>query len=298
MPCYHPLTGYFSKDVSSTGKRGIVFDRNASHSGIGFKLPCGRCIGCRLERARQWAVRCVHESKLHEHNCFLTLTYAPEHLPDDGSLRKRDLQLFMKRLRKRFGNGIRFYGCGEYGEDFGRPHYHILLFNCQFRDKVFYKKSKSGETLYTSDIVRELWPYGHNSIGDVTFDSAAYVAGYVVDKINGEKADEHYYNPDNGVFMQPEFSLMSRRPGIGTGFYERFAREIYRSDSVVLNGAEFPPPRFYDNKFELVDSKRLDKLKSIRRRRAILNKADNTPARRRVREVVAIRKLRMFRREI
>lgn len=291
MPCYHPLTAFHGKNG------GVVFNRHTSKTGISFQLPCGRCVGCRLERSRQWAVRCVHESKLHVHNCFLTLTYDNDHLPDDGSLVKRHLQLFMKRLRKKFGNGIRFYACGEYGADFGRPHYHVLLFGLDFPDKVFHKKSKSGERLYTSEVVRALWPFGANIIGDVTFDSCRYVAGYVVDKITGDKADEHYLSPD-GVLLLPEFSLMSRRPGIGAGFYDKFGKEIYRHDSVVLNGVEFTPPRFYDARYELVDSARLAELKEARRKRAIAKRSDNTPERRRVREVVALRKARLFKREI
>ena len=111
MPCFHPLTGYHGKEVSKNGKRPIVFNRNRSFDGIPVKLPCGRCIGCRLERSRQWAMRCVHEASLHEANCFITLTYDDAHCPKDGSLRFEHWQKFMKRFRKRFGSGVRFYHC-------------------------------------------------------------------------------------------------------------------------------------------------------------------------------------------
>ena len=121
------------------------------------ELPCGRCIGCKLERARQWAVRCMHEAALHEANCFVTLTYEDDKLPPDGGLRPRDFVLFMKRLRKRYGNGIRFFHCGEYGEKFLRPHHHVLLFNHDWPDKRVCRTSKSGESLYSSGELESLW---------------------------------------------------------------------------------------------------------------------------------------------
>src|SRR5882672_6540477 len=98
MPCYGPIKGFYSAEVSNTGKRKIVFDLKLAHSGVAITLPCGRCVGCKLERSRQWAMRCVHESKLHKDNVFVTLTYDNENLPAGGTLIKRDLQLFMKRL--------------------------------------------------------------------------------------------------------------------------------------------------------------------------------------------------------
>ena len=108
MPCYCPITAYYGKDVSKTGKRRIVFSRDASFSGVTLKLPCGQCIGCRLEKSRQWAVRCMHEKQMHPFNEFVTLTYDDAHLPEGGALVKRHLQLFFKRLRKKFGKGVRF----------------------------------------------------------------------------------------------------------------------------------------------------------------------------------------------
>lgn len=292
MPCYSPLTGYYSRDVGASGKRGITFQRSASFSGVPMKLPCGQCIGCRLERSRQWAIRCVHETKLHEHNEFVTLTYDNEHLPAGGTLVKRDLQLFMKRLRKMCGNGIRFYACGEYGETTGRPHYHLLLFNCTFPDKVFYKRAKRGENLYKSAMLYKLWPLGHNVIGAVTFDSAAYVARYLIGKHLGDPTESRLGD------RLPEFTLMSRRPGIGAGWFEKYMREAYADDSVIMNGKRIRPPRYYDTKFELVDSKRLAKLKQKRRRKALVRRADNSPERRRVRARIQLYRLKHQTREV
>lgn len=278
MPCFAPITAYYSADVGASGKRGIVFSSTASHSGAPLRLPCGQCVGCRLERARQWAVRCMHEKQLHADNVFLTLTYDNEHLPPGGTLVKRDLQLFMKRLRKEKGSGIRFYGCGEYGSHTCRPHYHIILFNCDFGDKRYYKPAKGGERLYSSPMVAELWPNGFNVIGDVTFDSCAYVARYIAKKISGPGAVAHYGS------RIPEFTVMSRRPGVGSGWFERFGEHAYKFDSVVINGREVRPPRFYDTRFDVIDPEALAVLKVKRRREALRHREDNTPERRRVRE--------------
>ena len=214
MSCTSPLTAYRSKDVGSSGKRRITFDRNASFSGLPMKLPCGQCIGCRLAHSLQWAVRCMHEKQLHSESSFVTLTYSPEHLPSNGSLVVRDHQLFMKRMRKKMGNNIRFYMCGEYGHLFGRPHYHYLFFNRDFSDKKFWKNNKRGEPLYVSQVLSDLWDVGFSSIGDVTFESCAYVSRYIVDKIKGDKASDHYGG------RTPEFTCQSRRPGIASAWYE------------------------------------------------------------------------------
>jgi len=303
MPCFAPLTAFYGKDVGKSGKRGIVFTHGAAFSSVPLKLPCGQCIGCRLEKSRQWAMRCMHENQMHTESCFLTLTYDDDHLPKDGSLDKRDLQLFMKRLRFAYRDKvIRFYACGEYGETTLRPHYHLLLFGVSFVDKKLYKRSRSGESLYTSEIVRRLWPYGHNVVGNVTFDSAAYVARYVMKKVTGVGAADHYIsvNECTGEIYDrvPEFTNMSRRPGIGLQWFEKFGEHAYKFDSVIMNGREVRPPRYYDGKFELLDSPSLEKLKRKRKRKALLGKADNTPERRRVREIVAIKNSLLFRREV
>ena len=118
MPCYSPIKGYRSKVLSPNGKRTIVFKPNLGFVDLPVLVPCGQCCGCRLERSRQWAIRCTHEASLHENNCFITLTFNDDNLPSDKSLDVRHFQLFMKRLRKQFGSNIRYYHCGEYGENF------------------------------------------------------------------------------------------------------------------------------------------------------------------------------------
>lgn len=210
MPCYSPLDAWrpFNSDrklEKGTGSKKLVFVSSSRCAQVkpDLKVPCGQCVGCRLERSRQWAVRCVHESKLHAENCFITLTYdskkAPpldvendQKLPSDISLYYRDFQLFMKRLRKRFPEKkIRFYMCGEYGENFGRPHFHACIFGHNFDDLVHWQ-TRNKVPLYRSKTLEELWPYGYSSVGTVTFESAAYVARYIMKKVTGEAAELHY----------------------------------------------------------------------------------------------------------
>lgn len=221
-------------------------------------LPCGQCVGCRLERSRQWAVRCVHEASLHEKNCFITLTYNKENLPADQSLDVKHFQDFMKRLRFKYGPKIRFFHCGEYGENFGRPHYHACLFNHDFSDKILWSE-RQGCKLYRSQELEEIWGKGYATVGEVTFESAAYVARYIMKKITGDKAEKHYEG------KKPEYTTMSRRPGIAKGWIEKYTTDVYPSDNLVLRGKEMKPPKFYDNYFELTNP---EKFSTVKRNRA------------------------------
>lgn len=288
MPCYHPLTGYFGKDADPvTGRRPIVFNKLQSHSGVPLRLPCGQCIGCRLERSRQWAMRCMHEKRMHGASAFLTLTYSDGNIPELGSLSKRDLQLFMKRLRKKMGAGIRFFACGEYGETTLRPHYHVLLLNACFTDMKKYS-ARSENSMYVSAELDGLWTNGCSLIGEVTFDSCAYVARYCLKKVTGKGAADHYMG------REPEFTVMSRRPGIGYSYYEKYRDEAYKHDSVIVNGFEVGLPRYYDTKYEITNAEHLEKLKVLRRRRALDKRLDNTPERRRARETFEQQKQQFF----
>lgn len=288
MPCYRPLKGYRGREVNpATGKRSIVFRMRDGYYDMPVTLPCGQCIGCRLERSRQWAIRCTHEASLHERNCFITLTYDDAHLPPDHSLNVKHYQDFMKRLRFRFGEGIRFFHCGEYGEQFGRPHYHACLFNFDFEDKKLWKEVR-GNKLYTSEALQELWPQGFSTIGDVTFESAAYVARYITKKITGEKAEAHY----NG--RKPEYTTMSRRPGIAKGWFDKYTSDVYPSDFVVLRGKKMRPPKFYDRQFEIAFPSDFAKLK--RRRISSAKKLELVDQRLAVREEVQMLRFKLLKR--
>lgn len=300
MPCYHPVTGYPSLIVNPSGKRSLVFDQ-ARSLGAGvintaIKVPCGRCIGCRLEYSRQWAVRCMHEAQTHEENCFITLTYDDDHLPSDLSLCLKDFQNFMKRLRKLVSpQKVRFFHCGEYGADFGRPHYHACLFGFDFEDKVLFK-TRDDVRLYTSDVLQSLWTFGFSTIGDVTFDSAAYVARYVLKKVTGNKEDVlgHYQG------RKPEYTTMSRRPGIGAAWLNRFSSDVYPSDELVSNGAIMKPPRFYDNQYESIHPDVIRSMKAKRCHRAQRPnvKINNTPERLEVRKKVKMAQFLNLKRDV
>lgn len=251
MPCYSPIRGWQAKRVNSSGKRSIVFSRHEGLVDREVQVPCGKCIGCRLERSRQWAVRCVHEASLYPENCFITLTFNDDHLDKSGSLVKRDFVLFMKNLRKMFGPGIRFFHCGEYGEGLGRPHHHACIFNFDFPDKVLWSV-RDGVRLYTSGCLEALWSdpetgscKGFCTVGEVTFESAAYVARYVMKKVTGELAPSHYGG------KVPEYVTMSRRPGIAAGWVKKYAlSDCYNTDFLVMNGHKCKPPKFYDRCYE------------------------------------------------
>lgn len=229
---------------------------------------------------------------MHSDSAFVTLTYDNDHLPAGGTLVKRDLQLFMKRLRKEYPPGLRFFACGEYGEISLRPHYHLLLLNQDFMDKRPVSRG-SEYTLYTSSLLSELWTAGSHVIGDVSFDSAAYVARYCTKKITGPKAAAHY----NG--REAEFLVMSRRPGIGSAYVEKYASEIYTHDNVIVNGVPASVPRFYDNKYASQSdtcAARLAVLKIARRRK--INRVDKGTTRLRICEVVTLAKLSQKRKSV
>lgn len=232
MPCYRPM--------KRTGPKGW------------YSHPCGQCIGCRLNKSAEWATRCVHEAMCFDDNCFITLTYAPEHLPSPPCVDKREFQLFMKKLRKRCGRGIRFYAGAEYGDTYGRPHYHACLFNYWPADATLWKVTGTGDRLYTSKILEEIWGKGFVTVGTVTFESAAYIARYCMKKRTGRMAEEHYARVDleTGECYQltPEFALMSRMPGIGMTYLEQYGDQAAAHETVVVSGRERGLPRYYKEK--------------------------------------------------
>lgn len=267
MACYSPLDGYRSRELNDNGKRPIVFNFREGFQDMPVTVPCGQCIGCRLERSRQWAMRCVHEASLHDENCFITLTYDDNNLPPYSSLDKGAFARFMKRLRKRHKNErIRYYHCGEYGDQFGRPHYHGLLFGFDFSDKEDHAL-RGKNPVWRSNELEKLWPYGRSEIGAVTFESAAYCARYVTKKITGDKAKDFYKvvtETGNVAEITPPYSTMSRRPGIGMDWYNQFKCEVYAADSVVVRGRQVKPPRFYDGQFELENPETMRAIKRAR----------------------------------
>lgn len=260
MPCYTPIKAWKSKELTENGKRKIVFRPQEAYNDLKIDIPCGQCIGCRLERSRQWAIRCMHETKLHDRNCFVTLTYHDE--PEGGSLNVRDIQLFFKRLRKAYGK-VRYLQCGEYGKKFSRPHHHAILFGIDFYEDRKLWRNDGNNKLFTSEILDGIWGLGYCIIGEVTFESCSYVSGYITKKVTGKQSVNHY----NG--RKPEYITMSRRPGIGKEFYDKFKEDFYKLDKVIIrNDIKIKPPKYYDAMYELEEPQKMEKIKKERRLRA------------------------------
>lgn len=234
MPCYKPVDGF------RVLGGGMTPSRRHSASGAPLKVPCGQCIGCRMDYVRDWSIRCVHEASLHQESHFATLTYDDAHLPPELSLVPGDLQLFLKRLRYYLSpQRIRFYACGEYGEKNGRPHYHALLFGMSLGDRVPHSRGPSGELLYQSALLDKAWGNGRCLVGSVNRRSAAYVARYALKKITGPQAADFYGG------RHPEFSRMSNRPGIGYSWVKRYETDCFPSAFVVIDGQKHPVPKYY-----------------------------------------------------
>lgn len=286
MSCYHPNTAVVL-GVDPDGKKKLRFlgqDVSASLLFPGkeiIQLPCGQCIGCRIDRSRQWANRCMLELQYHDSAYFVTLTYDDFHIPksyypdpETGeahtsfTLCKRDFQLWMKRLRKKFSvDKIRFFACGEYGTETHRPHYHAIVFGLHLNDLEKYKTVRLGDSYYTyynSDSIQETWPNGYVVVGEVTWESCAYVARYVTKKLSGPQAE--FYKKFN---LEPEFSDMSRRPGIARQYYDDHSKEIYDHAFIHVStpkgGKKFKPPRYFDRLFDIDNPGMLDDLKERRK---------------------------------
>lgn len=299
MACYSPLPA--QKKLDGTIK---VYPRNPNvvYAPDNFFVPCGQCIGCRLEKSRQWAIRITHEASLYEHNQFITLTYNDQNLPKDQSLDVRDFQLFMKRLRKTTNEKIRFFHCGEYGETTKRPHYHAIIFNLELKDKVPLKKINDN-IIYQSDILEKCWGKGYTSTANVTFDSAAYVARYAMKKVTGKAAFNHYtdYDKETGeIFAErrPEYTTMSRRPGIGKQWLKKYQSDVFPHDEVYINGHLIKPPKYYLNQYEITNPKEWEELKKQREILARKNLYENTHERLLTRKKVKEEKLKLLTRKL
>lgn len=339
MPCYRPITAYRSTSPygprhEKTGKPvlRLTYDPGELLLPVGkislyeerMRLPCGSCDGCRLKRSSEWASRIMHEARYHKASSFLTLTYSTEQLPPNGTLDKTHFQGFMKRLRERLrvrGHAkLKYYMCGEYGDQRERPHYHAILFGFFPENKRSYGGRKVYKTtphdnnpgaanpIWRSEFLEELWcdekgkSLGRVLVGHVTEQSAAYVARYTMKKLHGQAAEEVYAETER----IPPYTAMSK--GIGARYFAEFQAEIYNNDSVMCeNGLQDSPvPRYYDKlkaKYEAdpaakpVNTKSIE---SVKRRRsekaAAMNPRDMTPERLAVREEVVKLRVKRLRR--
>lgn len=277
---------------------GLTFCREGTKEKM--EVGCGQCLGCRCDWRRMWAIRIAHEATLHEYtggNSFVTLTYRDplecnheqlfrgDYVPHDWSLNDRDLELFMKRLRRFFEpQRIRFFACGEYGRKckhgvdlrrvscplcrVGRPHFHAALFNCSFPDLVAYHSDHS-ITRWTSPTLERLWRKGFVDVAPLTYESGAYIAGYILKKMTGVKGHDQYLSVDlegEITFLEPEFVRMSRNPGIGKEWFDKYFTDVFPSDEIPVpgKGVVRGVPRFYAERFGEVFPERLEEIKKIR----------------------------------
>lgn len=279
MRCSHP-NYCLDLGLKENGKRFIKFlprrvdlysmkqlsERYGKESVI--PMPCGKCLNCRINHAKEWAVRCVLESLYHDDNYFITLTYDDEHLPSDGLLYRRDVQLFLKRLRKRIGS-FRYFGCGEYGGKTHRPHYHLILFGAKLPDL-----KSIGAGLFESQIMKEVWPFGFNTIGFVTYSSCNYVATYTTKKVLDPMGD-----------YCGEFCMSSTNPGIGYQWCKDHLKTVLDYDSVFGdfgNTKCMKMPRYFEKIAEILDqgtylevkAKRLDKTNALEINKMLVHSID------------------------
>lgn len=309
MPCYQPLerieftnSNYMNKN-GKISKKAIVLSCNKNYEDVTngqeikrMLIPCGQCIGCRLDYSREWANRGYLESLLHEQNYFITLTYDDNHLPmaefkehegkiyikDDtwkGTLVKKDLQLFFKRLRDRIPK-FTYLACGEYGEEGERPHYHAILFGAKLPTESFYKpRLINKEWYYQNKIIEECWvtsegrnkkgePLGISNISEANWNTIAYTARYVVKKQTGIYANEEYAKKG----QEKEFITVSKNPAIGKEYFNLHHMDIMESDKVMIHNKtgtyECTRPRYFDKLIEKYHEEELEKTKDKRRKRA------------------------------
>ena len=297
MTCYHPLKGFVVGKTASGADKYKITSYNVDHVELSEKgpvdafdfhvgqnaykvirdfveIPCGQCIGCRLEYSRVWANRCFLEMQEPENkeSYFVTLTYDDEHLPinqfvdketgvcgDVATLQKRDFQLFMKRLRKNYkqSNKIRFFAAGEYGSTTYRPHYHAILFGLHLDDLQLERLSGLHFPLYRSAFVESCWPFGFSLVAVASWETCAYTARYIMKKQKGKGSKVYEdYN------FEPEFLLMSRKPGIGRKAFDRDPYSWFESDahfySTSSGSVRISENRYFRKLMDQLDSSFLD----------------------------------------
>lgn len=302
MACFHPREAWFVGIHAKTGKRRLGFRRptGVDSRDADLVVPCRKCIGCRIDNSRDWAVRAMHEAHMHQHNCVVHLTYRDECLPKFGSLSLEDHQNFLKRLRKSVEpSRIKFMLAGEYGDKDMRPHYHACLFGVDFPDRYYWKLSRSGEKLYRSPQLEKLWPNGFATISNLCFQSAAYVGRYVLKKRGGEQAEERYglVDHDTGEIIgkaRPEYVVASN--GLGRSFFLKYGHTMWPDDFVVVEGRKMPIPNYYLRLLEKLDPELFALVKEKREEYSKGQEWDRTPERLAVRKEVFLSRVKRLNR--
>lgn len=294
MSCLHPIHGYRAPGGQVKHSRvGAWEDRPQT-------ISCGNCINCLLERSRHHAARILHTSQFYEQNSFITLTLKDEHLGDKLSLDVKHWQAFAHRLRKKIRpQRLRFYHAGEYSPyPKRRPHYHACILGLDWSaDREVSTKTEQGFDLYTSEALDKMWRLGKCWIGDLSFESAAYVARYCTSKITGPNQHLHYHHLDKStgeiVDLKPEYTTQSRRPALGKQWIYKYWPEVYGNekfpnDYIVVNGRKMRPPRYYDDQLKKINPALWKIIKANRLKEALKHEDDNTPERLAAKEACAL----------
>lgn len=284
--CFRPKRAWLPpKEDRPNGKKKLLFRlpyiaecspiQRARYEEV--SVPCKQCLSCRVTHAASWSYRVMAEARDHAENCWITLTYDNENLPMHGSLSRSDVQKFFKRLRHHLGDKrIRYFGCGEYGENRGRPHYHLCIFGFIPTDWVGDGVSSKGHPIYISPELESIWGKGRVQVAELTPDAAAYTARYSMKKITGKGAEE--VNPETGlrpyekldpitgeiVEVAKEMMFCSTHPGIGKSFFERFSSELFPSGFAVHKGRKIPVPEYFWKCFREEEPELYDALKEDR----------------------------------
>lgn len=242
---------------------------------------------------------------MHEDSQFITLTYKIE--PQYGSLNPPDFTNFMKRYRKYLGEKrIRYYHGAEYGDQLQRPHHHACIFGHDFPDKEIFHECE-GIITYYSPTLEKLWGHGFATTSDLTLQSAAYVARYCMKKITAsEKSEDKYHDhyqttdPYTGEIIErvPEYATMSRKPGIGRDWYDRYHSDIFPYDTTIYKGKNIKTPRYYENLLRSADLPSYEAIKASRKAKALspTSQYENSPARLRTKERIKL--LTQFKRKL
>lgn len=261
--CTREITAY----QNPTGGRPIFGWEGVKNGLPQLKLPCGKCPECCKDYYTMWATRGSRELARWDSSLFVTLTYDNDHLPPDNSLRKKDVQDFLKRLKKRFGssksNPIRQIYCGEYGSLTKRPHYHVILFNVDFVDKTPFRKTEKGDQVFVSKVLRELWPFGNSEFGFAQPGSIAYLFKYVLKKKSRKEKEQPLIIEHDGVTYEVahEFIEASRNPGIGA--HMRDSQSI-KKGYLSVNGVRTKLPKYYMEHLRKNDPEAFDHLSNLK----------------------------------
>jgi len=288
MPCTNPKTAYeIIGETTKRGKKVIVWYRPDEKPYQELKIACRNCTKCRSKRSQEWAIRCYHESQLHDENSFITLTYDDEYLPYGRTLVKSHPQKFVRALRQKLNRDenrpekIRYLMAAEYGTEKNRPHYHFIIFGYVPADRKF-EYSNGDNRYYSSRLIEKLWGMGHVQVCDTSPATMKYVAGYVEKKRDHQKAQD--VNPNTGlkyyerlisetgeiIDLEPEYGTMSLKPGIGADWFQKFKSDVYPDDFIVSKGGIINAvPGYYDTLLERSDPEQYEQIREARKAKAI-----------------------------